>query len=155
MNVLSEEYLSWLADETENEKSLSNFSMNKEDKRLYLEDLFEAIDAYCKKFYYFDVKEYGYTYNFQYNGIYYEIVKIYGPDVFYRVIRTNKVENAIDLKHVMTNMLAGEKNITVNTSMKAIGRNLEILSKQGVSMDIVERETHSMILRLKNVKNTK
>jgi hypothetical protein len=149
MDVLSKEYLDWVSESTKDGKTIFYSVDISKTKESGIEELFKRVDGYAKKFYYFNVEEFGSKYNITDRRNFYTISMLYGPDVAYRLERDEGKANYIDLNDVKMNVIRGRENLEVSNRMKAIALHLSELSKMGVPMDLVETETVKEIHTLK------
>lgn len=142
MNIYSDEYYELLNKELDKSGVVSSVDGE-------LVELFEKIDEYVKKFYYFNVKSYGYVYDFMHKNDKYEISKVYGPNILYTLVRNDNAANYIDIHEVGIGLLRGKENLEVFDRMREIMNNLEALKRMNVPMDDINHEINNKILSLK------
>ncbi len=142
MNIYSDEYYELLNKELDKSGVVSSVDGE-------LVELFEKIDEYAKKFYYFNVKSYGYVYDFMHKNDKYEISKVYGPNILYTLVRNDNASNYIDIHEVGIGLLRGKENLEVFDRMREIMNNLEALKRMNVPMDDINHEINNKILSLK------
>ena len=142
MNIYSDEYYELLNKELDKSGVVSSVDGE-------LVELFEKIDEYAKKFYYFNVKSYGYVYDFMHKNDKYEISKVYGPNILYTLVRNDNAANYIDIHEVGIGLLRGKENLEVFDRMREIMNNLEALKRMNVPMDDINHEINNKILSLK------
>ncbi len=156
MNVLSNEYLTWLGEATKGHKKVYCIpGMSNDPNVQLLEQLFEKIDEYVRVNYYFNVEEYGNNYTFRDdNGIKYTISKLYGPDIVYSLVRDPNKTRYIDISDVRQKTVHGRENMEALYRMKTISIYLRELDKMGVPMDMVEESIQSEIRLIRHKKRT-
>ena len=156
MDVLSEEYLAWLEEETKDGNGLfCVVGSNAEGNQKYIADLFDRVDKYVKENYYFDVEEFGRIYNITDGKNFYTLYSVFGPDIAIFLRRANKKPSYINLDDVRQNVVSGKQNQEVLERMKTISRELKALSELGAPMELVASETKREILTLKMRKGGK
>ena len=142
MNVFGDEFYNDINKKLDEKGFISDFDGN-------LEELFVKIDEYVKKFYYFNVKSYGYIYNFKHNSDKYEISKTYGPNVFYMLKRSENAANYIDIKDVEHGVLSGKENIEVFNLMSEIMSCIQYLDRMNVPADSISNEVNRKLSMIK------
>ena len=154
MDVLDKSYLDWVSKNTENGKKLFYVEgSDSKDLSCGLEELFKIVDDYAKEHYYFNVEDYGNVYNISDRNNYYTLSLLQGPTSAYSLKRDKDKTSYIDVKDIKNNVVRGRENLEVLNRMKAISLHLKELSKLGVPMDLVERETSKEIRLLKTKNN--
>ena len=151
MDVFSKEFLSWISEKTQNGQSVICVSdPNNDDNISAIAQLFHKVDEYVRTNYYMDVEEYGGIYNITDGTNFYTIYQLFGPDIVYRIARTNNKPSYIHLDDVKNNVVRGRINLEVSQRMKEIAINLKELNKLGVPMKIVASETNRLLLEFRN-----
>ena len=154
MNVLDDEYFMWLNEKLDKYKKLTTIDEKISiDERKSIIDLFDRVDDYVKKYYYFNTKQYGYIYDISHNNDLYEIEKIYGPSVLYQIKRENNALSYIDVKEIQDGKIRGIDNVEVYYHMKNIMDSLNRLGVMGVPMNDVQEVVDNKILTLKRRNN--
>lgn len=148
-NILDEEYLSWL----DNESLRNGMVVNSLSSDKNIEILFDKINNYVKENFLIDASLYGDVYYFRHNGIGYEIGMLYGPSVIYYLkrIKIEDEDKFIDIEDVRNNRVP-LKNENLTNQMKTIKKAMNELALMGIPMDIVVNEiiNVSKELRRKN-----
>ena len=142
MNIFSDEFYDLLNEQLDEKGAVVSFDGE-------LSDLFEKLDEYVKRFYYFNVKSYGYVYDFMHKNDKYEISKNYGPDILYKVVRNDNAANYIDIHEVGIGLLRGRENLETFDRMRQIMNNLEALNRMNAPMDEINKEINQKILSMK------
>ena len=142
MNIFSDEFYDLLNEQLDEKGAVVSFDGE-------LSDLFEKLDEYVKRFYYFNVKSYGYVYDFMHKNDKYEISKNYGPDILYKVVRNDNAANYIDIHEVGIGLLRGRENLETFDRMRQIMNNLEALNRMNAPMDEINKEINYKILSMK------
>ena len=141
MNVFSEEYLNWLAEQTKNgERLFYTEGSPNESLAQGIETLFKEVDDYAKIFYYYNTEEFGSTYNVRDRSNFYTLAMHYGPLIGYSIRRDEGKANYLDLGDVEKRVLRGKENLEVFDLMKEISRDIKRLKQMGVPMDTVRQE---------------
>ncbi len=150
MNIYDDDYFNWLNKEIDKNGSTSNIGASDEKyNRSSIEELFEYIDEYVKEYHYYNVKLYGYIYNFRHNDDFYEISKAYGPNILYTIKRNNNASSYIDIDDIKLGQIRGRENLEVCDIMDNILYELTLLNNMNVPLDSIKEDLDKKILSLK------